>query len=169
MNSRSGFPAAAASTDLGVPGYTFADLHDTERLASLYERFCEEVAAADPGFWAQWDEYRKAPDAPRTPLALSNLLVGMAPHLSRFLARLFQVQPDLDALRRATTAQDDLFRFKIDFVRRRALPLLKGGAHVVSTPEDDLVVKRLAGTSRDSDLELAIARGGCALMDREKA
>ena len=64
----------------------------------------------------------------------------MAPYVSRFLTRLFQVEPDLDALRRATTAQDDLFRFKIDFVRRRALPLLKGGAHVVSTPEDDAVV-----------------------------
>ena len=145
MNPSSGFPAAAASTDLGVPGYTFADLHDPERLASLYERFCEEVEAADPGFWAQWDAYRKAPDAPRTPLALSNLLVGMAPYVSRFLTRLFQVQADLDALQRATTAQDDLFRFKIDFVRRRALPLLKGGAHVVSTPEDEAVVKRLTG------------------------
>jgi hypothetical protein len=177
MNSSSGFPAAAASTDLGVPGYTFADLHDSERLASLYERFCEEVEAADPGFWTQWDAYRKAPDAARTPLALSNLLVGMAPYVSRFLTRLFQVQPDLDALRRATTAQDDLFRFKVDFVRRRALPLLKGGAHVVSSPEDDAAVKRLtSGPSRDrapaagvtNDLELAVARAGCSLMDREK-
>src|SRR5687768_9987125 len=166
MNTSSGFPATAASTDLGVSGYTFADLHDPERLASLYERFCEEVEAADPGFWAQWDAYRKAPDAPRTPVALSNLLIGMAPYVSRFLTRLFQVQPDLDALRRATTAQDDLFRFKIDFVRRRALPLLKAGAHVVPTPEDDALVKRLtAGVSAINDLELAIARAGCALMD----
>ena len=92
MNPSSGFPAAAASTDLGVPGYTFADLHDPERLASLYERFCEEVEAADPGFWAEWDAYRQAPDAPRTPVALSNLLVGMAPHVSRFVTRLFQVE-----------------------------------------------------------------------------
>src|SRR5437667_6122888 len=169
MNPGSGFPAAAASTDLGVPGYTFADLHDSDRLASLYERFCEEVEAADPEFWAQWDAYRKAPDAPRTPVALSNLLIGMAPYVSRFLTRLFQVQPALDALRRATTAQDDLFRFKIDFVRRRALPLIKGGTHVVSTPEDDAIVKRMtSGASRD-DLELALARAGCALMDREKA
>src|SRR4030095_10668021 len=101
MNSSSGFPAAAASIDLGVPGYTFADLHDPERLASLYERFCEEVEAVDPGFWLQWDAYRKAPDAPRTPLALSNLLVGMAPYVSRFLTRLFQGQAGPDALRRA--------------------------------------------------------------------
>src|SRR4029077_5158369 len=147
MNPGSGLPAVAASTDLGVPGYTFADLHDPERLASLYERFCEEVEAADPAFWVQWQPHHKPPAAPRPPLALSTLLIGMAPYVSRFLTRLFQVQPDLDALRRATTAQDDLFRFKIDFVRRRALPLLKGGAHVVSTSEDDLVVKRLAGTS----------------------
>ena len=35
---------AAGTTELGVPGYTFADLHDPDRLASLYERFCEEVA-----------------------------------------------------------------------------------------------------------------------------
>src|SRR3954471_24876171 len=177
MNTSSGFPAAAASTDLGVSGYTFADLHDPERLGSLYERFCEEVEAADPAFWAKWDEYRQAPDAPRKPLDVSNLLIGMAPYVSRFLTRLFQVQPALDALRRSTTAQDNLFRFKIDFVRRRALPLLKGGAHVVSTPEDDALVARLtANASRErgvagggSDLELVIAQAGCALMDREKA
>lgn len=168
MNTSSGFPAAAASTDLGISGYTFADLHEPERLASLYERFCEEVEAADPAFWAKWDAYRQAPDGPRTPLELSNLLVGMAPYVSRFLTRLFQVEPALDALRRSTTAQDDLFRFKIDFVRRRALPLLKGGAHVVSTPEDDALVARLTANASRDDLELAIARAGCALMDREK-
>ena len=71
---------------------------------------------------------------------------------------------------RATTAQDDLFRFKIDFVRRRALPLLKGGAHVVSTPEDDDRRRRPALTAARPriDLELAVARAGCALLDREK-
>jgi NADPH-dependent glutamate synthase beta subunit-like oxidoreductase/NAD(P)H-flavin reductase len=168
MNTPSGFPAAAASTDLGVSGYTFADLHDPERLASLYERFCEEVAAADPGFWAKWDAYRKAPDAPRTPLEVSNLLVGMAPHVTRFLTRLFQVQSDLDALARSTTAQDDLFRFKIDFVRRRALPLLKGGS-IQASPADDAAVVRLTSNASQGDLELAVARAGCSLLDREKA
>ena len=38
---------------------------EPERLASLYERFCEEVQAADPSFWREWDAYRRAPDAPR--------------------------------------------------------------------------------------------------------
>ncbi len=140
---------ATATTKLGVPGYTFGDLHDPERLASLYERFCEEVEAADPALWHEWEAYRSAPDAPRPAIALSNLLVTMAPHVSRFLTRLFQIQPSVDALTHITRDQDDLFRFKVDFVRRRVLPLVKAGAHVVSTPEDEAVVERLiAGADR---------------------
>ena len=155
---------------LGVSGYTFADLHDPERLASLYERFCEEVASTDPALWREWDAYRAAPDAlAGSPIALSNLLVAMAPHVSRFVTRLFQVGPRVEALARATRDQDDLFRFKVDFVRRRALPLVKGGTHVPASAEDDEAVARLtAGASRD-DLELAIARAGCALLDAEAA
>ena len=126
----------------------FSDLHDPERLASLYERFCEEVEAADPALWHEWEAYRSAPDTLRPPIALSNLLVAMAPHVSRFVARLFQVQPSVDTLTAVTRDQDDLFRFKVDFVRRRVLPLVKGGARVVSTPDDEEIVATLiAGSS----------------------
>src|SRR3954470_11571617 len=130
-----------ATTSLGVPGYTFADLHDPERLASLYERFCEEAAAADPALWREWDAYRQAPDAPRPPVVLSNLLIAMAPHVSRFVKRLFDVDAPASAIAESTRAQDALFRFKVDFVRRRALPLLKNGAHVARTAEDDAIVE----------------------------
>src|SRR3954462_15925806 len=162
-------PMTVASTALGVPGYTFADLHEPERLASLYERFCEEAAAADPVLWREWDGYRQTPDAPRPPVALSNLLIAMAPHVSRFLQRLFDGDTPVSALAAATRAQDDLFRFKVDFVRRRALPLLKNGAHVAATPEDDAIVETLIAGAAAEDRELAVARAGCALLDREKA
>ena len=132
-----------ATTTLGVPGYTFTDLYEPERLSSLYERFCEGVQAADPAFWREWDVYRLAPDAPRSPEALSNLLIGMAPHVSRFLTRLFTVDGPAAAIAEATRAQDDLFRFKVDFVRRRALPLVKGGAYVEKRPDDDVVVEAM--------------------------
>src|SRR5882757_4595755 len=158
-----------ATTSLGVPGYTFADLHEPERLASLYERFCEETAAADPALWAQWEAYRAAPDAPRPPIALSNLLIAMAPHVSRFLKRLFDVDAPASAIAASTGAQDDLFRFKVDFVRRRALPLLKNGARIAATPEDDAIVEALIAGASAEDRELAIARAGCALLDRDKA
>src|SRR5581483_8334215 len=101
------------------------------------------------------------------------LLVAMAAHVSRFLARLFDVQPGVDALRAATRDQDALFRFKVDFVRRRVLPLVKTGP-IASTPDDEGIVAALiadvAGTFGDRQgLELAVARAGCALMDVEKA
>ncbi len=156
------------TTPLGVPGYTFADLHQPERLASLYERFCEDAAAADPALWREWDAYRQAPDAPRPPVALSNLLIAMAPHVSRFLTRLFDVDTPASAIAESTKAQDDLFRFKVDFVRRRALPLLKNGAHVAATTEDDAIVEALIAGASNGDRELAIARAGCALLDAEK-
>ena len=187
--------AATPATSLGIPGYTFGDLHDPDRLASLYDRFCEEVQASDPDLWHEWDAYRKDPDAPRPPIALSNLIVAMAPQVSRFLTGLFEIGAEASAIAAATRNQDDLFRFKVDFVRRRVLPLLKGGAHVEASPEDEAIVARLSrgnaesadhslgerksdGAQRslraprplvDSDLELRIARAGCALLDREKA
>jgi NADPH-dependent glutamate synthase beta subunit-like oxidoreductase/NAD(P)H-flavin reductase len=173
MDSTTTTPAVTGAPPLGVPGYSFADLHEPERLASLYDRFCEEVAHEDPGLWSEWDAYRRAPDAPRPPIVLSHLLVAMAPHVSRFLMRLFQVGPEAGLLANGTRAQDDLFRFKVDFVRRRALPLLKGGATIARSPEDEALIDRLtarlAGDLAEGDVELAVARVGCALMDAEKA
>src|SRR5436305_2540549 len=154
---------------LGVPGYSFADLHDPDRLSSLYDRFCEEVQAADPALWREWDGYRRAPDAPRPPIALSTLLTSMAPHVSRFVKRLFDVDAPAAGVADATRAQDDLFRFKVDFVRRRALPLVKGGARMTPRADDDAVVEALIAGASTTDRELAIARAGCALLDAEKA
>jgi NADPH-dependent glutamate synthase beta subunit-like oxidoreductase/NAD(P)H-flavin reductase len=156
---------------IGLSGFTFADLHQPKRLAALYGRFCEEARAADPDLWAQWEQYREVPES-LGPIARSNLIVAMAPHVSRFVARLFSVGAEAAALEDATHAYDDLFRFKIDFVRRRALPLLKGGAHVVATADDHAWVEHLVGGNVAANLdrlELALAGAGCALLDREEA
>ena len=125
----------SAETPLGIPGFSFADLQQPAKLRELYQRFVDEVKATEPDLWAQWDQYREVPEA-LGEIARSNLVVAMAPHVSRFVSRLFGVGADADALVKATRAYDVLFRFKIDFVRRRALPLLKGGAHVTATAED---------------------------------
>ena len=74
---------------LGIEGFTYADLHEAARLRDLSEVFCRDVESRDPEFWAQWDSYRTAPDAPRSPIEHSDLLVRMAPHVSRFQVELF--------------------------------------------------------------------------------
>jgi hypothetical protein len=63
---------------LGVSGFSFGDLHRPERLRDLYDRFCEELAAAEPDFWAEWDSYRAAPDQVRPAVEVSRLLVAMS-------------------------------------------------------------------------------------------
>ncbi|RPH55524.1 MAG: pyridine nucleotide-disulfide oxidoreductase, partial [Acidobacteria bacterium] len=70
--------------------------------------------------------------------------------------------------------QDALFRFKVDFVRRRVLPLVKSGVLAAASQEDEDVIATLIARAAGrpaggSDQELAVARAGCALMDSERA
>jgi NADPH-dependent glutamate synthase beta subunit-like oxidoreductase/NAD(P)H-flavin reductase len=161
--------APSAHDALGIAGFTFADLHQPARLHALYELFCEDVRRSDTDLWARWDAHRLNPSA-LGPVARSNLIIAMAPYVSRFMARLFSIGPDAEAMAAQTRAYDDLFRFKIDFVRRRALPLLKSGVSVQATADDHAAIERLmAGLFDDGARELALARAGCALLDREEA
>jgi len=179
----------APEMSLGIPGFSFADLHQPARLRELYRQFVEAVQATEPELWAQWDQHRISPGTLGA-VARGNLIVAMAPHLSRFVTRLFGVGAEADALVQATRAYDALFRFKIDFVRRRALPLLKGGAHVTATPADHALVEiilnegglstdlsadlsavarsaKVEARSAKVDGEMALAQFGCSLLDRE--
>jgi hypothetical protein len=115
---------------LGIDGFTYADLYEPSRLRDLHEIFCTRVAADDPSLWAHWDAYRTAPDSVTSPIERSDLIVRMAPHLSRFVTALFRIDGAAGEIGENTHRLEPLFRFKIDFVRKRALPLVKGGAHV---------------------------------------
>src|SRR5688572_10417187 len=117
---------------LGIPGFSYPDLYNPDRLKDLHNVFETELAVANPELFAAWDGYRKNPDQPKTPVEISALLVGVADHVSRFVIRLFQVEAEAAALASATADQDPVFRFKIDFVRRRVLPALKK----ISVPTD---------------------------------
>jgi NADPH-dependent glutamate synthase beta subunit-like oxidoreductase/NAD(P)H-flavin reductase len=158
-----------SALNLGVPGFTYADLYRPERLRDLHDTFLREVGDADADLRRRWDEYRAAPDAPRPAADVSLLFVRMAPHLSRFLARMFGIDAEVRGLAAATAEQDALFRFKADFVRRRVLPLLKGGQPVTVTDEQGALVESLVRGQHPSDGEMALARAGCLLLDREIA
>jgi NADPH-dependent glutamate synthase beta subunit-like oxidoreductase/NAD(P)H-flavin reductase len=162
--------SAERPLDLGIGGFTFADLHRPARLRDLYDRFAAQVRAAEPELWTQWAQYREIPES-LTPAARGNIVVAMAPHVSRFVSELFGVGDDAEALKAATRAYDVLFRFKIDFVRRRALPLLKAGAHVEATADDHALVDRILDAegagSEGHDAEMRLAAYGCSLLDKE--
>jgi NADPH-dependent glutamate synthase beta subunit-like oxidoreductase/NAD(P)H-flavin reductase len=162
-------PEKPPTLTLGVPGFSYADLYRPERLRELHDVFLREVGGVDPDLLRRWDEYRADPDAPRPAPDVSLLYVQMAPYLSRFLATIFGIQDDVRRLAAATAEQDVLFRFKADFVRRRVLPLLKGGQRVTVTDDERALVDALVVGQHPSDGEMALARAGCLLLDREIA
>jgi NADPH-dependent glutamate synthase beta subunit-like oxidoreductase/NAD(P)H-flavin reductase len=163
-------PLASAGLRLGVAGFSYPDLYDPDRLRALYERFDEEVRLESPEFWARWNAYRREPDEARPPVEVSELLIGMAARVGSFLARLFGVEGERAAVGAETRRQDPLFRFKVEFVRRRVLPSLKGSAPATCSGEDSRTVARLVvAEDRPDDPELATALAGCRLLDREAA
>jgi NADPH-dependent glutamate synthase beta subunit-like oxidoreductase/NAD(P)H-flavin reductase len=169
MKTEPGRPgsAQAAGTDLhlGIPGLKFSDLFDPAKLRELTDTFEREVDAADRNLMTAWRAYREAPDA-AAPKQVSDLLVRMSPHLSRFVARLFGAEEALQSLREATRNEDPVFRFKVEILRRRVqrnvLP-----EHVPLLRHEEInaaVAKLLEGSP---DPELALARLSCELMDLE--
>ncbi len=162
-------PLDSTVLDLGVPGFSYADLHEPSRLRELYEVFASEVERDDPEFWRQWDAYRTKPGEARPPTEVSLLLVRMAPFVSRFVGRLFRIEKALEALAAATRAEGAIFRFKADFVRRRVLPLLKSSASPAASADDERAVQGLLAGQFPNDGEMALADAGCLLLDREAA
>ena len=77
---------------LGIPGISYADLFDPDRLKQLNQIFEAELAAANPELFASWDNYRKNPAQPKTPVEVSALLVGVSGYVSRFVTKLFAIE-----------------------------------------------------------------------------
>lgn len=76
---------------LGMPGFEYADLYDTQRLADLLAAFDESVRKHDPVLFAEMLDYRSGKGEGMAPEAISELLVRMAPLVGAFVARLFNV------------------------------------------------------------------------------
>src|SRR5688572_7382687 len=79
------------TTPLGIAGVTYADLYQPSCLCDLHGLYCKRVAAEVPSLWAAGDVYRTAPESVPSPIERSDLILRMAPHLSRFVAALFNV------------------------------------------------------------------------------
>ncbi len=157
QRDKGGFSAPAATGEFlqpGIPGFSYEDLHDPLRLRDLYEVFVTRLRASDPGLAGRYAAWRAAPDS-LDPKAASALLVELAPVVSALLARLFGIEEARELLRLGVRVHDPVFRFKIDFVRRRAL------AHFKSAADLD------AGAVRDAERVLAglMARPGWPFLE----
>ncbi|MEQ8493290.1 MAG: FAD-dependent oxidoreductase, partial [Gammaproteobacteria bacterium] len=82
----------SAELTLGIAGFTYADLYEPQALARLTEVFHDHLAAADGSVAERFHAYRDCRGEGMSPEAVSAVLVDTAPHLGRFLARLFRIE-----------------------------------------------------------------------------
>ena len=168
-----GDTAAPNNFQLGIEGFAYGDLYRPERLRDLAEAFYAEVERADPALHAALAEYvASRGERVRGTKAESDLLIAAAPHLSRFVARLFGVEREREELSESIRAQDPVFQFK-QFVQRRAtksFPAEKAAGVDAEAADAALEALRraaFADTLAD-DRELGVARTAVRLLEWEK-
>jgi NADPH-dependent glutamate synthase beta subunit-like oxidoreductase/NAD(P)H-flavin reductase len=100
-------------------GVEFPDLYRRDGLVALDRAFVDALGAADA---ALRDRLQAARADPTTLTAKdeSALILALAPHLERFLAALFGIENELDALIRRHEEPTPIFGVKRQFVQRRA-------------------------------------------------
>jgi NADPH-dependent glutamate synthase beta subunit-like oxidoreductase/NAD(P)H-flavin reductase len=152
---------------LGIPGFSYADLYASARLRDLYEVWRRELKQADTALYDRYEAYRAQPDSLKAE-DLSTLLVDVAPYVSRFVVRLFGVGDEAERMRAFTEAELVVFRFKDEFVKRRAIK------RAVSDPaaarkEGTEALARLGVSGAQLDDERAVATAVCKLLDEEAA
>ncbi|HYC37147.1 MAG TPA: FAD-dependent oxidoreductase [Usitatibacter sp.] len=105
-------------------GLRFQDLYTRDGLVSIDGHFTGALAAADAPLHARYLAARAAPQS----LAYkeeAELLIGVAPHLDRFVAALFGIGDEWAELVEGHHRLAPLFRVKRKFVQRRAMLKVK--------------------------------------------
>lgn len=105
-------------------GFVFEDLYGREGLARLDDRFCVYLMQADADLHGRLLAARAAPHD-LSQADESALILALAPYLEAFVARLFGVEAEVDALRAGHLELAPLYRVKRLFVQRRALKAIK--------------------------------------------
>ncbi|MGF1615923.1 MAG: pyridine nucleotide-disulfide oxidoreductase [Gammaproteobacteria bacterium] len=89
-------------TALGIPGFTYWDLYAPHRLSDLQDAFDATLRAADAALFDSFVSYRARQGEGLTVTQRSELLVRLAPHVGRFVARLFGIEGERAAKMSAT-------------------------------------------------------------------
>ncbi len=149
---------------LGIEGFSYADLYEPAGLRRLHDAFLEALRAADAEAFAKFEAYRVAKGAGVGPKETSDALLAAAPHVSRFLGRLFRVDAELEALERETARESVLWRFKKEFGKKRVRKAGAGDAWRARGAEESLsactakaVVGAFAPEIADEERAVALA------------
>ncbi|MDY7230471.1 FAD-dependent oxidoreductase [Hyalangium rubrum] len=175
MRPLTALPTDSAPTlTLGLPGFTFEDLYRPRGLRRLSERFDAWLTEHEPELFQAFEAYRKSGGTSPSGPAESELLIRVSRHVSRFVARLFNLDTETEGLASRLKGELPLFDFKRDFITRR---VFKKGAPdrptLAEYPSLDARMRLLLqlGFPEDmahGDVERGLAESVLTLMDLER-
>ena len=154
-------PAAAAATDRPLTlahGLRFDALYSRDGLQRIDALFLDHLRATDAELASRLVQARRDPVL-LTRLEESQLLIALAPHLEDFLAGLFGIDAEVQALAARHHELAPLYAVKRTFVQRRAMAKIKPAeaesfdgaaletqlAAVMGTPVSELAFARKVG------------------------
>ena len=154
---------------LGIPGFAYGDLYDPGRLQDLLATFDASLGKDDPPLFAEYEAYRSSKGEGLPSKQISDLLVRVAPHVGRFVARLFKVEAVHEAQAKAIQEQvNTVFAFR-DGVVMRAGAKYKGADLTqwdLPRLQAELALLTRTGfpeTADDADAEHAVGLVGATL------
>jgi NADPH-dependent glutamate synthase beta subunit-like oxidoreductase/NAD(P)H-flavin reductase len=109
--------ATAWNFPLGIEGFRYADLNRVRRLMTLHQVFREGLRSADPALADRYEQSCRA-CADGGGKVDTELLIAVARHLDRFIARVFDIQKEVGELNRRTTGDRAVYEFKKRFLDR---------------------------------------------------
>ena len=172
MNERVALPESHKHTlVLGIPGFSYEDLHAPARLRDLLDVFDAEFKAADAAAYARFAEYRACQGEGMAPEAISDVLVEAAGHVGHFIARLFGIGAEQESRRRHVKAEfDTIFRLKHELLE--GLPKRFKGQDPATWNQPQLksvlaTLRQIARAPDDfhGDDEFLTAKAGIGLLD----
>lgn len=109
-------------------GYSFESLFDTSIYPSLTEHFYKYFEEKNPVIYCEFAKYRDTHGEGYTPLQVSEVIIGAAPHLSSFIGELFMINEPLNLYIEQAKDENEVFRFKKDIIQRKVFKRFKPDA-----------------------------------------
>ncbi len=149
---------------LGIPGFEYADLYNSHRLADLLKVFDQSVQTQHPDLFDEICAYRSSHGEGKAPEAVSDILVRTAPLVGSFIANLFNVSDSRDQqISNIRGEFDSVFVYRTEIVSKLA-SRFKGQTIAdwdisgLSSSMDALIKATNKETEYQLDPELAISR-----------
>ncbi|MDD2658463.1 MAG: pyridine nucleotide-disulfide oxidoreductase [Methylococcales bacterium] len=154
---------------LGIPGFTYADLYNAERLKDLLDVFDSSVQHHDAVLYDKFAAYRQNQGEGLKPEEISDLLVNMGPYVGQFVAKLFNVTEQHQAQKVNTKDEiDTIFTYKNEVVEKLEVVYKGQNTSDWNIPSilnrfDLLIDAGFPEANQDNDPERRVARAGAVI------